>query len=99
MNKFAIISLVLIFVVLIILKVNFFWLAVLAVAAAYFVRKHLQKINQDQDYEEVLKESKKLEEPSHKLTSKEEKVEWNKIDREIGYESSDSSPSSPNKTI
>ncbi len=75
MNKFAIISLVLIFVVLIILKVNFFWLAVLAVAAAYFVRKHLQKVNQGQGNEEVLNEAKELEKSSHKITSKEEKAE------------------------
>ena len=75
MNKFAIISLVLIFIVLIVLKVNFFWLAILAIAAAYFVRRHLQSTNQEQTKDNILKEAGELEKPSPKLSTKEEKSE------------------------
>lgn len=73
MNKYATISLVLIFIVLIILKVNFFWLAILAVAAAYFVRRNLQSTKQNN--EEILKETAELEKSSLKLSTKEEKEE------------------------
>lgn len=69
MNKFAILSLVLLFIVLIFLKVNFFWLAILAIAAAYFVRRHLQSTKQSN--EDVLKEAEELEKSSHKMTAKE----------------------------
>ncbi|NPD45249.1 hypothetical protein [Lentimicrobium sp. S6] len=72
MNKYAIISLVVIFIVLIILKVNFFWLAVLAVAAAYFVRKHLQSVKQENTNEEIHKEVDKLDMPKEKTNSIEE---------------------------
>ncbi|NPD85428.1 hypothetical protein HNS38_11690 [Lentimicrobium sp. L6] len=72
MNKYAIISLVVIFIVLIILKVNFFWLAVLAIAAAYFVRKHLQSVKQENTNEEVHKKADKLDIPNNKISSKEE---------------------------
>lgn len=78
MNKFAILSLVIIFILLILLKVNFFWLALLAVAAAYFVRRHLQNSKQEQINKEVLKEAEDLEKSSPQISSQKEKTRLDK---------------------
>lgn len=71
MNKYAIISLIILFIVLIILKVNFFWLAILAIAAAYFVRQHLQSVKQENNNEEDLKETTAYDHPDRKDFPKE----------------------------
>ncbi len=88
MNKFAILSLIVIFILLIVLKVNFFWFAILAIAAAYFVRQHLRNTKQQETDEESLKEVEELEKSSPKMTVNEEKAEFEKLDKEIGYDTS-----------